>query len=248
MSLVLLHGFTGHATSWDRVASLLPADRRVFRPCLFGHDPALRGVHVERFEDEVDRIAEAVRAERLEGATVAGYSMGGRVALGLLVRHPDLFKAAVVVGANPGLADEAARRERIAWEERWAAALERDGIEAFVAAWERLPLFATQRRLSDAVHETHRARRLAHDPRGLAAALRVLGLGRMPLLLPELARVRIPVRLVVGALDGKLVGLARAMAERLSHAEVRLVEDAGHDLLLERPRAVAAALTEGTTE
>lgn len=243
-AFVLLHGFTGHSTSWDLVASMLPRDGRVFRPALYGHDPSLRDAPVQSFDDEVDRLADAVRAEALEGARLCGYSMGGRVALGMLARHPELFSSAVLIGAHPGLTREAARAERVAADERWARLLEERGVAAFVDEWEELPLFRSQRRLPDAVRAAHRARRLAHDPRELARGLRVLGLGRMPCRVEALAGIDIPVRLVAGELDRKFVELARAAARRLPRAEVRLVRGAGHDVVLERPRELVRALVD----
>lgn len=243
-TFVLLHGFTGHSTSWDVIASMLPRDARVFRPALFGHDPSLRHAPVERFDDEVDRLASAVRAEALEGARLCGYSMGGRVALGLLARHPDLFASAVLVGAHPGLTNPHARAERIGADARWARMLEDDGIEAFVDAWEGLPLFETQGSLPGDLRAAHRARRLAHDPAGLAAALRVLGLGRMPSRVDALPSVDVPVRLVTGELDAKFVAVAEGMAARLPRCETRIVAGAGHDVVLERPRELVDALVD----
>jgi len=243
-SIVLLHGFTGHASSWDAVVAMLPGDTRVFRPCLFGHEPRLRGARVESFEDEVDRIAAAVRAEHLAGARLAGYSMGARVALGLLVRHPDLFSSAVLFGVHPGLPGPPERASRRASDDEWAHLLEAEGITRFVDAWELLPIFATQSHLPADVRDAHRARRIAHDAGDLAAAVRVLGLGRMPCWLPLLSRVAAPVRLVAGARDPKFTAIARDLAAQLPHAEVRILDGCGHDPLVERPAAAAAALTD----
>lgn len=247
MSLVLLHGFTGHARSWDSVVSALPSHRRVFRPCLLGHDSSV-GAAAESFEDEVDRLAAVVRAEGLAGARLAGYSMGGRIALGLLVRHPGLFTSAVLIGTAPGIEEGPARVARREWEECWAQLLERKGMVEFVDAWERLPRFSTQERLPASVRAAHRAIRLGHDPRELARALRVLGSGGMPDWLPALPDIDVPVRLVAGALDDDFVAHARAMADRLPCAEVRVLEACGHDPLLEQPHALATALEEPLEE
>ena len=239
---VLLHGFTGHPSSWDRVVARLPSSARVFRPALIGHDRA--AIEPRAFDEEVDRIAHAICAERMEGARLAGYSMGARVALGLAVRHSALFTGAVLFGAHAGLADPIERASRIAMEDEWCAILERDGIEPFVDAWELLPIFETQRTLAPEIRAAHRARRLAHDAVGLACAIRTLGLGRMPALEAELASLALPVRLVAGDRDRKFVALAHALASKLRRAEIRLVRGCGHDPLVEDPAAAAAALTE----
>lgn len=248
MKLVLLHGFTGHPSSWDRVVTRLPKDARVLRPCLIGHGAAASDASASTFYDEVDRLARAVRAERMEGARLAGYSMGARVALGLAVRHPRLFRDAVLFGAHAGLDDPTERAARAAIEDEWCAILERDGLERFVDAWELLPIFETQRTLPSAVRESHRARRLAHDPEGLARALRVLGLGRMPSQQAALPSLGLSVRLVAGERDPKFAALARAIATKLPRAEHRLLRACGHDPLVEDPDAAAAALIEPLPE
>jgi len=240
-AFVLLHGFTGAPSAWDGVVRALPPDARVARPWLAGHGPAAHAP-ARSFEEEVDRIASVVRAEGLRGAHLGGYSLGGRIGSGLLVRHPELFASATLVGAHPGLSSPEERADRVASDERWATSLETRGLEAFADAWEARPLFASQRQLPDATRRAHRARRLSHDPSGLARSLRVLGLGRMPDWSPGLDSVEVPIRLLTGEGDPRFTALAAKLARCLPRATHRTVGGAGHDLVLERPREGAAAL------
>jgi 2-succinyl-6-hydroxy-2,4-cyclohexadiene-1-carboxylate synthase len=175
-----------------------------------------------------------------------GYSLGARLALGLLVRHPDLFTSATLIGVNPGLVDPDARAARAARDEEWARLLETEGLDSFVAAWEALPLFSTQGRLPERVLKRQRRIREGHDPAGLARSLRVVGLGAMPDYGPELDRLELPIRLVVGERDTKFRALAGAMAERLPRSRTIVVPDAGHNVVLEDPIATAALLREDT--
>jgi len=193
---------------------------------------------------EVDRLAAQVRESGFEGSHLAGYSMGGRLALGLLVRHPGLFRSATLIGASPGLADPAERESRARWDEGWARLLDEEGLDSFVAAWESLPLFASQDRLPhDVQARQHRIRR-AHDPARLARSLRSLGLARMPDYRPRLPELDLPVRLVVGERDAKFREIAAGMAERLPRATVTVVADAGHNVVLEHPSEIAGLLRE----
>ena len=138
MNLLLLHGFLGTPSTWDRVVPGTGA------PLLPGHGPD-PDMSPASFEAAVDAIA----ASLLPGPViVAGYSMGARLALGLAVRHPGLVRAAVLASVNPGLGGDE-RAARIAWDDAQAATLIEHGLPAFVDGWERLPLFATQRRLSE---------------------------------------------------------------------------------------------------
>lgn len=237
--LLLLHGFTGSPRSWEGIAP--SAGARVIAPALVGHrDAADRGVSC--FEAEVDRLAGLSPGRtRLH---VAGYSLGGRLALGLLVRHPHLAASATLIGAHPGLAAEADRRARIEADEEWCRLLAEKGVAAFAEAWEAQPLFDTQRTAPAARRAAWHRDRLAHTAEGLIRSLRTTGLGRMPDHGPSLRRVRAKVRLLVGERDEKFRALAERMAEALPTARIEVVPGAGHNLLLERPERVAAVLEE----
>lgn len=237
--VVALHGFAGHAESWSAVGSAL-ADRSFEAITLFGHEPTRPPSVIIAFEDEVDRVAAAIRGM---GAPVrlCGYSMGGRIALGLLATAPELIESAVVIGAHPGLTSDVERQQRIAGDEVWVRILEDEGIEPFTAKWQAQPLFASQGRLPADRLAQQRAVRLRHDPHGLALAMSSLGLGRMPSYWDALDRAHVPVHLVVGGEDSKFAALAARMKERLPSAlgTVHVVEGAGHNVLLERPERLA---------
>ncbi len=247
--LVFLHGFTGAPGSWRSVVRWLELEAGLspsgtFTPAALGHDGTPGPRAIDSFEDEVDRLADAVRARALEGAHLVGYSMGGRLGLGMLARHPGLFSGATLIGASPGLRDTAEREARAARDEEWARLLDEEGLDTFVAAWETLPIWATQEGLPRKRLERQRAIRRSHDPRGLARSLRVVGVGRMPDYRASLPDIEIPVRLVVGGRDPKFLDLAREMAAGLPRTAVTIIPEAGHNVVLENPREIAVLLGE----
>jgi 2-succinyl-6-hydroxy-2,4-cyclohexadiene-1-carboxylate synthase len=236
-NVALLHGFTGSPDSFHDIARALAAGgASVTMPTLIGHgghdDPRVAG-----FDAEVDRLA-AELGRAGSGIHLVGYSLGGRMAIGLLCRHPDLFVGATLISAQPGLPAENERAERRVADERWCELLERQGMTAFVDAWQALPLFDTQLALPADVLDRQRAERLAHAPAGLVRSLRTCGLGQMPSYWEALSQIAVPTTLVVGALDAKFVGIAERMLERLPNAGIVEVSGAGHNVVLERPREV----------
>ena len=74
------------------------------------------------------------------------------------------------------------------------------------------------------------------------------GLAQMPDYRPQLAGLSLPVRLLVGEDDEKFRRLAAEMASLLPRATVTTVAAAGHNLILEAPQAVAAAIMEGIAD
>ncbi|HEY8429143.1 MAG TPA: alpha/beta fold hydrolase [Sandaracinaceae bacterium] len=221
-----LHGFAGAPASLDPA---LPPGVRVVAPTIAGH--GRYPVSARSWDEEVERLLGLLDEAGAPRAHLLGYSLGGRLGWSLLARAPERFASAVLVGAHPGLRTDEERRARAEADTRWIALLEERGLEAFVAAWEAQPIFATQ---TEAQREAQRAVRLSHTAGGLASALRVLGLAAMPPVDP--ANVRVPVTVLVGELDQSSSAAALPWARR--------VPGAGHNLLVERPGAVRAALEE----
>jgi len=236
--LLLLHGFTGGPASWEPIVSKLPPGLAVLAPALAGHGDAL-APDVSSFEDEVNRVAALTTPGR--DWHIAGYSLGGRLALGLLIRHPRLFSTATLIGAQPGLVTEDERRQRRDADERWCRMLAR-GLPEFLAAWEAQPLFASQNDLPSEVLERQRRERLSHDPAGLVHSLRVTGLGAMPSYWDSLPEIPVPATLVAGERDQKFSAIARQMAEKIPSSEIEIVAGTGHNVALERPDVIAELL------
>ena len=238
---LLLHGFSGGPESFHAVEADL-SGTKFLAPHLLGHgEPPTPSAH--SFEDEVDRLARLCRAHFAQSVDLLGYSLGARLGLGLLLRHPDLFRSAVLVGVNPGLETEPERHARRASDFALAQKLAQDNdVGAFVEHWERLPLFASQQSLPRAVLERQARLRRSHSAAGLGRALQVLGLGSMPNFWPSLVRVDQPLTLVVGEYDLKFRNLAQAMIQSLPRARLEIIPGAGHNVVLEAPLALTEVL------
>ncbi|HEY4624549.1 MAG TPA: alpha/beta fold hydrolase [Blastococcus sp.] len=97
--VVFIHGLFGQGRNWTSIAKGLAGDHRVTLIDLpnHGHSP---------WTDRVDYLdmAESVAAEleRLgEPVVLVGHSMGGKVAMQLALRRPELLRALVVVDIAP---------------------------------------------------------------------------------------------------------------------------------------------------
>jgi 2-succinyl-6-hydroxy-2,4-cyclohexadiene-1-carboxylate synthase len=240
MRLALIHGFMGDASSWDEArahARSLPPRASCLRPLGHGEPSDARD-----FDAELRRLLARLDAEHTGRWVLAGYSLGARIALGLLAASPARFAGALLIAPHPGLRHASEARARRALDEQRAARLESEGLEAFVDAWERLPLFETQRSLSGERLRSQRRTRLSHDASELARSLRVLGLGAMPACWPALETLPMPIAWLVGERDARFVALAEAAVGELADGRLSVAPEAGHNLLLERPAFVAAEL------
>lgn len=231
---LLLHGFTGSAPDWLGCAARLGPALALDLP---GH-----GSSADPRGDWDTAIAGLLAALPPSIRRVVGYSLGGRIALGMLRAAPRRFDALTILSAHPGLVDPLARAERHAADRRWIELLRRDGMASFVAAWEAQPLFATQARLPARARARQRARRLRQRAEGLAASLETFGLGQMPDTRAALRDFDGAVQWIVGAEDRRFVEIARQVAQGRPGLEPRLLAGVGHNLPLEAPRALAALI------
>jgi len=236
--LVVLHGFTGSGADWT-----LPfPGRRVIAVDLPGHGRSPLPPLDMRLPDVADALAALLDRLGIARADWLGYSLGGRAALHVAVRHPGRVGRLVLESCSPGMADATARAARAAADAALAEAIERDGVGAFVDRWLAQPLFASRARLAPAVRAQVRAARLGNTAAGLAAALRALGPGVQAPLWDDLPRIAAPTLLLAGADDAAYRAHADAMAARLPRATVVIIPDAGHTTHLENPAAFAAAV------
>jgi 2-succinyl-6-hydroxy-2,4-cyclohexadiene-1-carboxylate synthase len=234
--LVLLHGFTQTGRSWQPVLHALAARYRAVAPDLPGH-----GEFAERRPASFAACDAYLRALAGDRITLAGYSMGGRIALhaSLSLSLGDRVARLVLIGASPGLFDPGERAARAAADVALADRIEAIGLEAFVREWSAQPLFAGMPR---GIAEVANADRLRNTASGLAAALRGLGTGVMPSLWDRLGELAAPVELVVGERDEKFRALAERMEAALPDARLHVVAGAGHAVQLEAPDAVVEVL------
>jgi 2-succinyl-6-hydroxy-2,4-cyclohexadiene-1-carboxylate synthase len=214
-----LHGFLGTPEVWTDLA---PANARAF--ALPGHGG---GPVRATWDANLDAIADAIGACDV----VVGYSLGARVALGLVATRR--VSRAVLISVNPGIAD-GERAARRASDAAWAKLLRTEGLAPFLAAWEAQPLFATQARAPQALRDARRTRRANLDPEQLARSLEVMGLAEMP---DYRSAVDARCTLVVGADDAKYLAIAQSLPAR-----VEVISACGHDPTLEQPGALAALL------
>jgi 2-succinyl-6-hydroxy-2,4-cyclohexadiene-1-carboxylate synthase len=233
-TIVLLHGFTQTGRSWEPTIAALGERYRALAPDLRGHGAAAAARPVD-----FASVREDVLALAPERFALAGYSMGGRIALSIALAAPGRISRLTLVGASPGLAEQGERHARRAADDALADRIEAEGIEAFAARWSALPLFAGQ---PAAVAAAAHAMRRSQSPAGLAAALRGLGTGAMEPLWERLEELAIPVTLVAGERDAKFRAIAERMASALPDAALRVVSGVGHAVQLEAPEALAALL------
>ena len=105
--LLLLHGFTGHAHAWDTLSIALQPHFHVYALDQRGHgdsDPADVYSPIVAFDDITGVIAQL----KLPKLVLIGLSMGGRNAIYLTSKRPELVEKLVILDIGPEISKRAA--------------------------------------------------------------------------------------------------------------------------------------------
>lgn len=249
--VVLLHGITLRAGAWRYQFAL--ADRyRVLAADLRGHGRSTVGEAGYGLDPLADDLADVLEALDLRGAVVVGHSMGGMAAMRFARRHPAVLTERVAglllvsTSADPVLGFGTGGALR-----RVAAAVQGPAERV---GWRRLPTYrptdgdlhfglirlsfgeGTPPHLVEATREMMQAmapEALNRSFLGLLANDEVAHLGA----------VTVPTTVLVGSRDLLTPErAARRIVGAVPGAELVVVPGAGHQLMMERPDAVAEAL------
>ena len=232
--LLLLHGFAGTGRAWDGVIEHV--DRRAYEPIapdLRGHGEAAHRRPVDGAHAVADVLAEAPGR-----FVLAGYSLGGRIALRVALAAPQRVARLVLVATTAGIEDPAARAERLEADRALAARLAAAPGDAWTRVWMDQPVFAGTPPDAARTWEDDLRR---NDPGALAEGLVGYSGGTMAPVWDRLGELTMPVTVVVGERDAKFRALGERLAGALSGADAPVVVP-GAGLPREAPEALAAAI------
>jgi pimeloyl-ACP methyl ester carboxylesterase len=235
--LLLLHGFTGGKLDWTDVIGPLCGDRRVVAYDQRGHGDSPRAADASgyTFDHLVDDLAAVVDEHALAPFDLLGHSMGGIVAMRYAMTHTDKLRSLILMDT----AAEPAGRIPREWVDS-VVGLARD--KGMAAVGDLFASFTAQQSPAPRPEVLDRGRyKLEHmDPVAFEAFANELN--AYPSILDDLAKLDLPVTVIVGANDTGLRAGADALAETIPGAELVVIPGAGHSPQEDDPDAWVAAV------
>ncbi len=244
--IVFIHGFTGSSEDWLPIVNELEGICDPLTIDLVGHGSNEQPDRLSDYtiDEQIDRIKKYVDNSFHNKFMLAGYSMGGRIALHWALKYPERLYGLILESTTAGIEDESERHQRIEGDEELAQFIESNNMEVFVDKWMNLPLFATQSRMPEKIRNEIRSRKLKNSKIGLTNTLRAAGTGRMQPVWNRLAQLSVPVLLITGSLDYKFTEINKRMASAIPKCKHKIINDAGHNTHLEKPKQYCQVVKE----
>lgn len=213
----------------------MAADWRVYAASLPAEWGGVRRLDLWRFLDCCpmplekwgNTLAEEIKRVDPEPILV-GYSMGGRLALHALLAQPDLWKAAVIISAHPGLSDEAERAKRREKDAEWSAMALKGDWSDFLEKWEAQSVLGAGGEMPDRT-------RLKERRASIARSFIDWSLGAQADLTCDFQQIAAPVLWLSGGEDTKFTELAKVAVAQLPDARHQIIPGCGHRVPWERP-------------
>ena len=220
----------------------LMCDHTFWQPLLAALPPSLPGQVIDYGDaDTITGMAQAVLAVAPPVFSLAGHSMGGRVALEVVGMVPARVQKLILMDTGylarvPGEKGEAEKTGRMAL----LAIAEKEGVRAMAREWVKGMVHPD--RLGDTaliesiitMFERKKPARFARQQNALLSR---------PDASPVLAALKIPCMMLCGAQDAWAnVAQHAAMQALAPHASLSVIQEAGHMVLMERPEPSIAAI------
>lgn len=226
LTLVFLHGFGGGPSDFDEVISYLPLTLRIKCLTLPGHERAQDPMCLD---EEIKRLGKELGRE--ENLVLCGYSMGGRFAT--LLSEKIKLKGLILLSSGLGGENE----RRLKKDQEWAKLLT-ENTPLFWKKWYEQNLFASLKKLPEAKWQTFLKKKEKHNASNLAQSLENFSPANHQNLMPYL-KAQAHLLFLVGSLDEKYSEIAKQIENEIPKAQVTLINQAGHNLPLEAPKACA---------
>jgi pimeloyl-ACP methyl ester carboxylesterase len=234
--VILCHEFAGDMRAWEPQVRWLARRYRVIAFNYRGYPPSSVPEDDAAYAHDmlIEDLRQLMVALGIPRAHLVGHATGGNVALNFAIRHGSMVAGLAIGGSGAGTVD---RDRWLAGAARFAADIERDGVEGIVANVADAPqrvIFKTKdpRGWADFV-----AMMRTFSAVGCARMMRNALMQRQPVFELEagIAGLAMPILVMVGDQDIPAFEASRFIRDRAPHAGLAVFPMCGHTINSEEP-------------
>lgn len=236
-----LHGFLGLPSDWDLIHSYFMvsplASQLEWRAVDYMKIPELgpqKGFSswAKAFNEWVHSVSPTTTGPRV----LAGYSLGGRLALQALKENPDLYQGAVFVSTNPGLQRDKDKQERTLKDQWWAERFRSTPWPELMREWNSQAVF------KDSLSEPQR-KESDHHREDLAQVLTAWSLAHQEDFRDLISQHREKILWVSGEKDLKFASIAMELKKFAQGLRTEILEKSSHRVLFDQPGELATKMS-----
>lgn len=210
MNVAAMHGFLGMPSDWGQEGD-------IWAPNLFSEEFSQLSLW------ECARYLNKLSKEKLKGSSkvLMGYSMGGRIALHMLLDDPKQWSKAVLISTHTGLNNDIERQGRCSKDEEWAKRFLNDPWDVVLAEWNDQEVF----RKGSFHFDRYEADFNRHF---LSTAMKRWSLSVQEQLSEPLSELDIPIDWVVGEYDTSFLTHAQSLKFKHPDSRIIIIPATGH--------------------
>jgi 3-oxoadipate enol-lactonase len=235
--LILIHGLADDHRAWRRTLPGLMLHHRVLMYDLRGHGGTTLGRPDGTLRQLGTDLASLMDATGVDGAYIAGFSLGGTIAMRMAIDYPAKVRGLVLVATSSRVGRAAADwyQKRVDMVEQadpqLRATLDRDTADVYAESPTELKEGLLIRRQSTV------------DPRGYGNACAAMAALNAAPLDPELGRISAPTLIVASELDRHCPPkAAEIIVAGIEGSRLVVMAGAGHPIPVEKPRELADSI------
>ncbi len=241
-TIILIHGFMGNLTDWRAQVDILKNEFHLLLIDLPGHGRSYREINSDsksnlnlNFEEYVKILHQIILdwCGENKKPIILGYSMGGRVALGISTSYPDFYHKTIIESADPGIIDSKMRVNRAAQDQAmFDKIIDQSQFLNFLDQWYKMLLFGTLN--PDEVIELTNSKK-TFDYINWKKFSSLLSVGNQPSLWHKLEKIQGEAIYISGEQDKKYTQIGKELPKNFKHI---IVEGVGHNTHFLRPFSI----------
>jgi len=155
-----------------------------------------------------------------------GYSLGGRLALHLLIKYPEYWTGGIIISAHPGLSDPEEKKKRYSQDLEWAKRFQEEPWQPLIQAWNQQSVFT---------HSLPMGRLETDFKRNqLSRMLQTWSLGLQEDLSEPIANLNVPLLWMVGEKDPKFCQIH--LTSNHPQSKIWIAPESGHRVPWDAPK------------
>jgi len=232
--LTLIHGAGDNLGAWWNQVPVFSRHYRVLTYDVRGYGQTETPAREYTTDILVQDLYELLKALGIKETYVLGYSMGGRIALGLVLSHPEMVKALIL--ANSGVApvqrSEDEMKEMARLRQQRLETVEKHGLEPIMDESTAMVFSPGWPEKNRKVYERYKTIRLKNDAKAYLVAMKAMLWGAPP---PDVSGLKCPTLIISGEKDGLMGAESGRASQKLIRGSQLKVMATGHASAIEKP-------------